>query len=76
MGLQRWQQLGQNLYWKGWTFKQRQGTTKLKVSADEFNRTKASFLQEIIDVIKMEEIPIDMIFNWDQTGLNLVPVSS
>ena len=57
-------------------FKQRRGITKAKVSVDEFNHTKASFLKEIIDLIKMEEIPIDMIFNWDQTGLNLVPVSS
>ena len=24
----------------------------------------------------MEEIPIEMIFNWDQTGLNIVLVST
>ena len=57
-------------------FTQRWGTTKAKVSVEEFNQLKTSFLQEIIDVVKMEEIPIDLILNWDQTGLNLVPVSS
>ena len=29
-----------------------------------------------MEIVKLEEIPIDLIFNWDQTGLNLVPVSS
>lgn len=24
----------------------------------------------------MEEIPFELIFNWDQTGLNLIPASS
>ena len=61
---------------KRMNFTKRRGTTKAKLSVDEFNCTKALFLQEIIDIIKMEEIPIEMIFNWDQTGLNLVPVSS
>ena len=52
---------------------ERRGTTKAKVSVPEFNQAKELFLQE---VIAMEGIPIDLIFNWDQTGLNLVPVSS
>ena len=29
----------------------------------------------IFDVVKMEEIPMELIFNWDQTGINLVPAS-
>ena len=57
-------------------FMQRRGTTKAKVLVKEFNQLKTSFLQEIIDVVKMEEIPNHLILNWDQTGLNLVPVSS
>ncbi len=34
------------------------------------------FLQEIVTMVRMEEIPIELMFNWDQTGLNLVPVST
>lgn len=61
---------------KRMNFTQRRGTTKAKVSVKEFEKVKTEFLQEIIDVVKMEEIPEQLIFNWDQTGLNLVPVSS
>lgn len=61
---------------KRMNFTQRRGTTKAKVSVADFSRRKTSFLQEIVDVVSMEEIPMDLIFNWDQTGLNLVPVSS
>ncbi len=31
------------------------------------------FLQEIIDIFTMENIPPDLIINWDQIGLYLVP---
>ena len=37
---------------------------------------QASFLQEIVDIVAMEEIPPQLIVNWDQAGLNLVPVAS
>ena len=57
-------------------FTQRWGTTKAKVLVEEFQRAKASFLQEIIDVVKMEEIPPQLVMSWDQAGLNLVPVTS
>ena len=57
-------------------FTQRRGTTKAKVNIKEFEAAKTRFLQEIIEVVKVEEIPVELIFNWDQTGLNLVPVSS
>ena len=43
---------------------------------ENFTREKERFLQEIIDVIEMEEVPPELIFNWDQKGLNLVPASS
>ena len=39
---------------------------------------KLQFLRDVIDIVKMEEIPPSLIFNWDQTGLHLhvVPSSS
>lgn len=38
-----------------------------------FLTMKEQFLQEIVDVVKMEDIPGELILNWDQTGLNLIP---
>uniref|UniRef100_A0A1X7SG32 DDE-1 domain-containing protein n=1 Tax=Amphimedon queenslandica TaxID=400682 RepID=A0A1X7SG32_AMPQE len=60
---------------KRMNYTQRRGTTKAKVSVPKFNQAKELFLQEVIDVVAMEDIPIDLIFNWDQTGLYFVPVS-
>ena len=57
-------------------FTKTRGTTKSKLPVEEFNKLKASFLQDIVDNVTMEEIPPQLIFNWDQTGLNLVPVAS
>ena len=57
-------------------FSKRKGTTKSKDTVVNFERIKQDFLQEIIDVIQMEEIPAELIFNWDQTGLNLVPAAT
>ena len=54
----------------------RRGTTKAAMPVQQFQKIKTAFLQEIIDVVTMEEVPSDLIFNWDQTGLNLVPASS
>ena len=31
------------------------------------------FLADIQAEVVMNEVPIDLIFNWDQTGLQLVP---
>ena len=33
-------------------------------------------MRNVIDVVKMEEIPSQLILNWDQTGLHLVPASN
>ena len=61
---------------KRMNFTRRCGTTKAKVTPEQFIEKKAQFLQEIIDIVTIEEIPPSLIFNWDQTGLNLVPVSN
>ena len=37
---------------------------------------KEAFLEQIRSMVIFEDIPLDLIFNWDQTGLNYVPVSS
>ena len=57
-------------------YTQRKGTTKLSLPPHNFLQLKFQFLNDIIDIVKMEEIPIELIFNWDQTGLNLVPAAT
>ena len=50
-------------------FRKRKGTTKSALPVEQFHKVKAAFLQEIIDTVMMEDIPSELIFNWDQTGL-------
>lgn len=57
-------------------FSKRRGTTKCSMPVEHFLLEKKKFLQEIIDIVQLEEIPLEMICNCDQTGLNLVPSSS
>ena len=53
-------------------FTRRMGTTQAKMSPDDLREKRIEFLQNIVDIVKMEEIECELIFNWDQTGLNLV----
>lgn len=68
---------------KGWAkyllsrmgYVKRRATSKAKVSVENFDVLKQEYIDEIKQVIKMDEIPADLIINFDRTGLNLVPVS-
>ena len=68
---------------KGWAqyllkrmgYVKRKATSKAKVTVDNFAEIKADFLLEIKHVIAMDEIPTQLVINFDQTGLNIVPVS-
>ena len=51
-------------------------TTKAKVDVKEFEEIQEAFLLDAKDVVQMDEIREDMIVNWDQTGVNYVPISS
>ncbi len=57
-------------------FTKRRGSTKTGVSPQEFKEIKRNYLHSVIEVVTMENIPIELIFNLDQTGLNLVPTPS
>ncbi len=37
---------------------------------------KTQFLFDIDTIVEMEEIPRDLIINWDHTGIKYVPVSN
>ena len=53
----------------------RKATTKSKLTIHRFEELKEQYLFDIKVVVEMEEIPHDLIINWDQTGINYVPVS-
>ena len=68
---------------KGWAqyllqrmgYVKRKATSKAKVSVENFAEIKEDFLLEIKHIIVMDEIPVQLVINFDQTGLNIVPVS-
>ena len=49
------------------------GSNAGKTTPSQFSELKAEFLADIQAEVVMNEVPIDLIFNWDQTGLQLVP---
>ena len=53
----------------------RKGNTKAKDDVEKFDEIKKLFLQDIRNVIVMDEVPAELVINWDQTGLNYVTVS-
>ena len=56
--------------------KRKATTAKSKLSVEDFARRKKDFLDALVATVEMEEIPPELILNWDQTGIKLVPVSS
>ena len=53
------------------------GTTfKSKNNVKRFKEIKKQFLQEVNTIVKMEEIPPELILNWDQTGIKIVPTTT
>ena len=54
----------------------RRASTKAEVTVQNFEEIKAQFLLDIKVIVEMEEIPFNLIINWDQTGIHYVPVGS
>ena len=48
---------------------------KVKFTVENFAVIKIAFLLEVKHVISMDEIPAELVINFDQTGLNVVPTS-
>ena len=44
------------------------GTTTAKINPDNFQSLQETILEQIQIIIKFEDIPLHLIFNWDQTG--------
>ena len=51
-------------------------TSKSKITSADFAKQKKEFLDQLVTVAEMEEIPAALILNWDQTGIRLVPSPS
>ena len=56
-------------------FVKRRGSTAAKISVRNFEEIKQQFLIDLKTVIVMEDIPPDLVFNWDHTGVSIVPGS-
>ena len=54
----------------------RRGSSKAKVTVTEFDAYKSQFVYDIETIMEMEEIPKELIINWDHTGIHYVPVSN
>ena len=56
-------------------FVKRRATTKHVTRCENFDTLKEQYLFDVQAVAEMESIPDSLIINWDQTGINYVPVS-
>jgi hypothetical protein len=54
-------------------YEKRKGSNAGKLTVSQFKEIQEEFLADIKAEVVMNEIPNDLIFNWDQTGLQLVP---
>ena len=62
---------------KRMNFVKRKATmSKSKYSIENFAKAKNFLLKSITEIVATEEIPPELVLNWDQTGLNIVPSSS
>ena len=58
-------------------FVQRRATTaKGKFAVENFKEKRKQFLSDLVSIVELEEIPPELVLNWDQTGIKLVPASS
>ena len=54
----------------------RKATSKAKVTVENLQALKQQYLLYIKGIVEMEEIPQELILNWDQTAIHYVPISS
>ena len=54
----------------------RRASTKMKVLPSDFEACKIQCLFDVKCIIDLEEIPKDLVINWDHTGIHYVPVGS
>ena len=58
-------------------FVQRKVTmSQSKYTATNFAEVKQKFLDDVVETVEMEEVCPELILNWDQTGIRIVPSST
>ena len=57
-------------------FVKRRGSSTAKMAVANFEAVKEQFLIDINAVIEMEDIPQQLVFNWDLTSISIVPGST
>ena len=57
-------------------FSKRRANSKAKIFPDNFDHNREQYLIDIKSVVIMEEIPHELIINWDQTPLKIAPSSN
>ena len=48
----------------------------MKVSVKDLEELKEQFLLDIEAIVDLEDIPHELILNWDQTAINYLPISN
>ena len=53
----------------------RKATKAARKLSTDLPKLKLMYLKRIQEEVKSNALPLELLFNWDQTGLKLVPVS-
>ena len=56
--------------------KRKATTKKPKFTVSNFEELKSQYLMDIKAIVTMEEIPDDLLVNWDQTAIKYIPLSN
>jgi hypothetical protein len=51
-------------------------TAKIHISDEKFDELKSDFLNKIDKAVSEFDIPPELIYHWNHTGINYVPVSN
>ena len=54
-------------------YTKRKGTKVARSKLEDFEKTKMDYIERIEKCVNEHNIPDDLILNWDQTGVNLIP---
>lgn len=54
----------------------RKASTSGKIPQSQYEELREVFLADIAAEVVMKDIPREMIFNWDQTGLSIIPTGN
>ena len=49
-------------------------TAKSKYCVTHFDKLKKKFLEDVKVTVQLEEIPLELVINWDQTGIKIIPI--